>query len=263
MRALVASVWKKNWRDTLLSGKFSDKSINSAHEDQGGRSHYARQGDSMTGTTTKPTVLIVEDDTELANNMALILKMEGFDVRVAGNGREGLTMLSHKRPDLILCDILMPEMDGYAFREAVQNMPVVSKTPFLFISALTEPGEIRKGMLVGADDYLPKPCSAEDLIAAVNARLKRFRIIRPTQKKRGKMTAEQKQRLLQVTPREREILHCVAQGATSKQIAQQLFISFKTVEVHRLHLMRKLGVTNAAALSFWAGLAEQLGEPGK
>ena len=217
----------------------------------------------MTGTTSKPSLLIVEDDTELANNMALILKMEGFDVRVASDGRTGLAMLSHKRPDLILCDILMPEMDGYAFREAVQNMPVISKTPFLFISALTEPGEVRKGMLVGADDYLPKPCSAEDLVAAVNARLKRFTIIRPPQKKRGRLTAEQRRRLLQTTPREREILHCVAQGATSKEIAQQLFISHKTVEVHRLHLMRKLGVTNAASLSFWAGLAEQLGEPGK
>jgi DNA-binding NarL/FixJ family response regulator len=217
----------------------------------------------MTGTTTKPALLIVEDDTELANNMALILKMEGFEVRVAGNGREGVAMLSHKRPDLILCDILMPEMDGYAFREALQNMPVASKIPFLFISALTEPGEIRKGMLVGADDYLPKPCSAEDLVAAVNARLKRFNTIRPSQKKRGRMTAEQRRRLLRTTPREREILHCVAQGATSKEIAQQLFISYKTVEVHRLHLMRKLGVTNAASLSFWAGLAKQLGDPGQ
>jgi DNA-binding NarL/FixJ family response regulator len=223
----------------------------------------ARQEDPMTGTPTKPSLLIVEDDAELANNMALILKMEGFDVRVASDGRAGLSMLSHKRPDLILCDILMPEMDGYAFREAVQNMPVVSKIPFLFISALAEPREVRKGMLVGADDYLTKPCSAEDLIAAVNTRLKRFNTIRPPQKKRSRMTAEQRRRLLQTTPREREILHCVAQGSTSKQIAQQLFISYKTVEVHRLHLMRKLGVTNAASLSFWAGLAEQLGEPGK
>lgn len=217
----------------------------------------------MTGATTKPSLLIVEDDTQLANNMALILKMEGFDVRVASDGLAGLAMLRHKRPDLILCDILMPEMDGYAFRETVQNMPLTAKIPFVFLSALTEPEEVRKGMLAGADDYLPKPCSAEDLVAAVNARLKRFNVIRQPHKKRARVTAEQRRRLLQVTPREREILLLVAQGATSKQIAQQLFISFKTVEVHRLHLMRKLGVANAAALSFWAGLAEQMGEPEK
>jgi len=190
--------------------------------------------------------------------MACILNMEGFDVRVAADGLSGLAMIRKKQPDLILCDILMPRMDGYAFHEALRNLPHLAKIPFIYVSALNEHAQVRKGMLAGADDYLTKPFSAEELLAAVGARLNRFETIRPASRARVKATAEQTARLRQITPREREILLLVAKGLTSREIGDTLFISYKTVEVHRARLMKKLGAANAVSLSYWAGLAEQM-----
>jgi DNA-binding NarL/FixJ family response regulator len=210
----------------------------------------------MTGARGKCSILIIEDDSQLGRNMALMLKMEGFEVRVAADGFAGLTLIRKKRPDLILCDILMPGMDGYAFHDAVHSLPHLNKIPFLFVSALNEPDQVRKGMLAGADDYLTKPFTAQSLLAAVNIRLHRFATLRPTPKGQG-ATAEQAARLRQITQREREILLLVAQGSTSREIAEGLFISRKTVDVHRARLMRKLGAANAASLAFWASLAEQ------
>lgn len=214
---------------------------------------------------TKTSLLIVEDDIRLSSNMALILEMEGFDVRVAADGPAGLALIRKKLPDLILCDILMPEMDGFSFHEAVINLPNLAHTPFIFVSALDGPAQIRQGMLAGADDYLTKPFSAGELLAAVTARLKRFDTIRTGQKPRGKTTAaaDELARLRQITPREREILLLVAKGLTSKEIATTLFISQKTVEVHRTRLMRKLNAVNAVSLVYWAGLADQVGQSGK
>jgi DNA-binding NarL/FixJ family response regulator len=214
----------------------------------------------MAGSIKPPSILIVEDDALLSNNMALILKMEGYEVRVAADGLAGLALIRKKRPDLILCDILMPGMDGFTFHEAVSAFSHLAKIPFLFISALNEPAQIRKGMNAGADDYLTKPFTAQELHAAVTTRLQRFAALRTVSKSRN-LTEEQMARLRQITPREREILALVAKGGTSREIAEILFISFKTVEVHRARLMKKLGTANAAALASWAGLAEQMQWP--
>lgn len=209
----------------------------------------------MTESRKKQCILIVEDDCQLGQNMALILKMEGFEVRIAADGLAGLAMIRKKRPDLILCDILMPGMDGYAFHQAVNNLDHLVGIPFLFVSALNQPDQVRQGMLAGADDYLTKPFSADNLLAAVTARLQRFATLCSPAKGR-RATAEQAARLRRITHREREILLLVARGCTSKEIAEELFISAKTVEVHRAQLMRKLGAANAASLAFWAALAE-------
>jgi DNA-binding NarL/FixJ family response regulator len=217
---------------------------------------FPEQVADMVGSNKQPSLLIVEDDVLLSNNMALILKLEGYEVRVAADGLAGLALIRKKRPDLILCDILMPGMDGFAFHEAVNSFTHLTRIPFLFISALNEPAQIRRGMNAGADDYLTKPFSADELLAAITARLQRFANLRPVMKSNG-LTGEQMARLRQITPREREVLALVVKGGTSREIAETLSISFKTVEVHRARLMKKLGVANAAALAFWAALAEQ------
>lgn len=219
----------------------------------------------MTALQAKNSLLIVEDDIRLSSNMALILEMEGFEVRVAADGPAGLAMIWEKQPDLILCDILMPEMDGFSFREAVAGLPNLAQIPFIFVSALDEPAQIRQGMLAGADDYLTKPFAASELLAAVTTRLKRFAAIGTGQKPQEKTTAsaEELARLRLITPREREILFLVAKGSTSKEIAAMLFISRKTVEVHRARLMRKLNAANAVSLAYWAGLVDQTAPPEK
>ncbi len=206
--------------------------------------------------TSPLTILIVEDDPDLSGNVALILRMEGFDVITAVNGAAGLAAMRSRRPDLILCDILMPEIDGYAFHRAVNADGSFAGIPFIFISALNDLDNLRKGMQAGADDYLCKPFSAEQLVAAVSARLQRFaKLVGSTE--RQAISPAQLQALRHVSQRELQVLLMVARGATSRQIGELFGISPKTVEVHRSKLMKKLDANNAAVLVHWAGLADQ------
>lgn len=200
-------------------------------------------------------ILIVEDDPLLSCNMELILEMEGFDVRMACDGFTGLVMAEKYKPDLILCDIMMPGMDGYTFHKNIKTRPELANTLFIFVTALSERDQVRQGMLAGADDYLPKPFTAQELLAAVTTRLQRWAMLRESQG-HNRITAEQREILQRITAREREVLLLVARGVTTKEIGAQLFISPRTVEVHRAQLMKKLGATNAAALARWADMLE-------
>lgn len=209
----------------------------------------------MTASESKPSILIVEDDPVVCQNLALVLRMEGFEVREATNGIDGLALARGRRPDLILCDILMPGMDGHAFHAQIKDDPALHDILFIFITGLNNIEAIRKGMLAGADDYLPKPFSTKELLAAIHTRFNRAAELR--RPGTARTIPEEKVAILdRISPREREVLLLVGQGATTKEIASQLFISPKTVEVHRSQLMKKLGVTNAAGLARWAALAE-------
>jgi DNA-binding NarL/FixJ family response regulator len=203
------------------------------------------------------SILIIEDDPHICSNMELILSMEGFAVRTAANGRQGLEMAGEERPDLILCDIMMPEMNGLALLDVLSENGPLEDIPFIFVSALGERADIRRGMTAGADDYLSKPFSADELVAAVTGRLQRQEKIR-----RGSSMSAFREELdiirERVSVRELEVLLLVGTGATSKEIAGRLGISLRTAEVHRSNLMSKLGVANAAMLARWAAIAEHL-----
>jgi len=204
------------------------------------------------------SVQIIEDDATNRYYIERILRYEGFDVRSSPDGQSGLALLRENRPDLILCDIMMPDMDGHMVLDAVKSDPLLADIPFIFVSAKGENPDIRKGMLEGADDYLPKPFSAEELLATVTARIQRYeKILR----QRGKAICKEEASVLRkknITRREREVLLKVGQGASSKLIADQLGVSLKTIEMHRSNLMKKLGSTNAAGLTRWAVVAEQV-----
>lgn len=205
------------------------------------------------------SILIIEDDPSICLNMKLILKMEGFVVSTAGNGREGLDCIQNQnqRPDLILCDILMPEMDGRALLDELKNNPAFADIAFIFVTAMGERSDIRRGMASGADDYLTKPFSVEELVAAVTGRLHRMETIRHHSSKsvfKDELDVLRKY----ISSREHEVLLQVGRGATSKEIAERLGISLRTVEVHRSNLMKKLKATNAAMLTRWAVIAERM-----
>lgn len=202
------------------------------------------------------SILIIEDDPSISSNMELILQMEGFEVRSACDGIVGLARIRERCPDLILCDIMMPEMDGHTLLEILNSEQAHDHIPFIFVTALDERTDVRRGMNAGADDYLTKPFSAEELIAAVSGRLHRIETMRM---RNDKKTFHREHLILsqQISPREREVLLLVGRGATSKEIAELLDISLRTVEVHRSNLMRKLNAGNAAMLARWAVLAEQ------
>ena len=126
----------------------------------------------------KPTILVVEDHEPLRIAIEIILEAEGWSILRAGDGLEGLEVMSQVRPDLILADIMMPRMDGWAFYSAVRARSDWVTIPFIFLTAKTSREDILKGMEVGAEDYITKPFEPEELVIAVRARLKRAEALR-------------------------------------------------------------------------------------
>ncbi len=118
-------------------------------------------------------ILVIEDDASVRSSLIELLNEEGFDTYDAENGRLGIEKAKEIYPDLIISDILMPEVDGYGVLEEMQKDPATSSIPFIFLSARTEPTDIRAGMNIGADDYLTKPYKADDLLSAVRSRLQK------------------------------------------------------------------------------------------
>jgi len=121
-------------------------------------------------------ILIIEDDRALRENTAELLELANYKVFTAPNGKVGVEIAKTKLPDLIICDIMMPELDGYGVLEAVSLEITTAHIPFIFLSAKTEYKEIRKGMDLGADDYLTKPFEEDELLKAVESRLARVEI---------------------------------------------------------------------------------------
>ena len=119
-----------------------------------------------------PTILVIEDEPQMRKNILTILDLEGFEALGAENGRIGLEMVQKHKPDLILCDVMMPELDGYGVLKALRADPATAETPFVFLTAKGERGDFRAGMNLGADDYLTKPVVLDDLLKAIQVRLK-------------------------------------------------------------------------------------------
>ena len=119
-----------------------------------------------------PRILVIEDEPQMRRNILTILDMEGFNALGAENGRQGLEMIRSQQPDLILCDVMMPELDGYGVLKALRADPAIAEIPFVFLTAKGERGDFRAGMNLGADDYLTKPVVLGDLLKAIQVRLK-------------------------------------------------------------------------------------------
>jgi putative two-component system response regulator len=121
------------------------------------------------------TILIVEDNPVLRAGLQEMLELEDFTTLAASNGREAIECMEKNHPELILSDIAMPEMDGYAFFHAVRSRPEWISIPFIFLTARGEKEDVRAGKDLGAEDYLVKPLSQEELLTAVRSRLDRAR----------------------------------------------------------------------------------------
>lgn len=122
-------------------------------------------------------ILLIEDDTALRENTAELLEFSNYIVITAPNGKIGIEKAKLEQPDIIICDIMMPEIDGYGVLEAVASDETTNHIPFIFLSAKTEHKEIRKGMDLGADDYLTKPFEELELLSAVESRLAKASIL--------------------------------------------------------------------------------------
>lgn len=123
-----------------------------------------------------PTVLVIDDEPDILENVVDLLTVQGYDVISASTPTAGLDLARTHRPDLIVCDVMMPERSGHEVLQAVRQMDGLETTPFIFLTARSTPDDMREGMTLGADDYLTKPFQAADLLEAVEARLSRHRV---------------------------------------------------------------------------------------
>lgn len=123
-------------------------------------------------------VLLIEDNPELRENIAEILSLANYQVYTASSGKDGIEMALAHVPDLILCDIMMPELDGYTVLYMVQQNPELASVPFVFLTAKAEGADLRKGMSLGADDYIIKPFDTNDLLATIERRMKKAELVR-------------------------------------------------------------------------------------
>ena len=199
-------------------------------------------------------ILVIDDDARLREHYCEILRLEGFEVVEARNGREGVERARKEPPDLVLCDITMPEMNGHRVLEALRGESRTAHVPFVFLTGWNEREDIRTGMNLGADDYLTKPVVPQELVTSIRARLRRAELSGGGQNRKTS-GAEQKPSQLEslgLTPREAEVLFWVARGKTNDEIATVLSIGLTTVKKHLESTYAKLGVENrttAAAMA--------------
>jgi DNA-binding NarL/FixJ family response regulator len=197
----------------------------------------------------KKKILLIEDEQQLRENITELLELNGYDVLPVDAGDKAMQFISIYKPDLILCDIKMPRYDGYWVLNETRKLNPTGKVPFIFISAKVDRADVRTGMDLGADDYLTKPFSAEELLSAVNARLSRVADQESTNYGDGEDTPKAKAEDLNVlTPTEKRIIYQIAQNSTSSEISKKFFISLKTVENHRSNITNKMGLKGHLSL---------------
>lgn len=121
-------------------------------------------------------ILIIEDNVEIRENTQELLTLANYDVIAADNGKTGVELAIKEKPDLIICDIMMPQLDGYGVLHVLSKREDTASIPFIFLTAMTEKSEIRKGMELGADDYLTKPFDDSELLNAIETRFRKFNV---------------------------------------------------------------------------------------
>ncbi|MDB5234395.1 MAG: transcriptional regulator [Hymenobacter sp.] len=125
------------------------------------------------------TILLIEDNDFIRENTAEILELAGYAVVTAENGKVGVEKALETKPDLVVCDIMMPVLDGYGVLHIFNQNPQLTGVPFIFLTAKTERTDLRRGMELGADDYLTKPFDSSELLSAISGRLARFQHLKP------------------------------------------------------------------------------------
>lgn len=126
------------------------------------------------------TILVIEDNTEICENIESILQLAKYNVITAANGKIGIRKIKEQKPDLIICDVMMPELDGYEVLHILSKDPETLNIPFIFLTAKAEKSDIRMGMNLGADDYITKPFEGLELLKVVEMRLKKNELIKTT-----------------------------------------------------------------------------------
>ena len=182
----------------------------------------------------------------MRRNIAALLRYYDYEPIKAENGRAGVEAARQAKPDLILCDVMMPELDGYGVLQALQTDASLARIPFIFLTAKGEKDDLRSGMNLGADDYLTKPVANADLVRAIEARLRRAEQ-QVNREFKPDFSSAQPLLALGLTPRAAEALLWLAQGKTNSDIATILGITESTVKKYVQEMFDKLGVETRGA----------------
>jgi DNA-binding response OmpR family regulator len=219
-------------------------------------------------------ILIVDDDRTLRTVLTRYLENRGYQVEQVTSGSEALVAVAKNPPDLVVSDVMMPEMDGLEFCRRLRATPYGQLMPFIFLSGKGELQDRIHGHSIGADDYLIKPVDPRELVAKIEAQLERSRrmhseIVRLMQLavtsgtaaplteplipetveiSAAEIEAEATPTPLPLTPAEARVFWEVIQGLTNKQISERLFISPRTVQTHLSSILNKLELENRAQL---------------
>ncbi len=199
---------------------------------------------------SRPVILCIEDEEDLRRDLAEELFEAGYDVVEACNGKEALDQLVAIRPDLILCDISMPGLNGYDVLRSVQEkQPLNADIPFVFLSALGDPREVVEGKRLGADDYLVKPVDYDLLLATIDARLRQIARIRTASEgNEGAVDVAALSASFELTPAEARVAVALTEGRRLADVAVDLNISRTTAAFHLRNIFQKTGVRRQAEL---------------
>lgn len=205
---------------------------------------------SPSGVNPK-TILVVDDDPNLVFLVQDYLELKGYRVLTAPHGRDALVVLGQETPDMIICDVMMPQMDGYNFVRHVRENQQISWLPVLFLSAKGQTQDRVMGLNTGADVYMVKPFDPDELLAQIEASLKQSERLRQNQPDLETVTPDLPPGV-ELTPTETKILQYVAKGLSNREIAADLHVSQRTVESHVSNMLGKTGLHNRTELARWA-----------
>lgn len=204
------------------------------------------------GQKDNKQLLLIDDDPNLILLVKDYLEFRGYEVITAENGREALDILEQANPDMIICDVMMPEMDGYTLVENVRQEPKTSWIPVLFLSAKGQSQDRVKGLNTGADVYMVKPFEPEELVAQVESSLKQAKRLMGTNGNGQTTPKIHVPESVELTPTELKVVNLVAQGMANREIAKKLNVSQRTIESHVSNMLNKTSLHNRTELARWA-----------
>ena len=207
----------------------------------------------------KIKVLLVEDEASLAMILSDTLEAQGFEMRTAHDGEEGLRMFDDQKPDVLVADVMMPKMDGWQTLKYIRNNDKIKTIPIIMITAVNEESKQIMGLKTGADDYITKPFILPNLLARIDAVLRRSSWNKKTLNEQN-INIPIDADVEQLTKREKEVISMLAQGASNKEIADKLFVRDVTIKTHLNAIFKKLKVTNrtqAVLLAIQLGIIEK------
>lgn len=211
---------------------------------------FPSMSDSLNPQST--TLLLIDDDPNLILLVQDYLEFRGYQIVTANNGAQGLKALEDLVPDLIICDVMMPEMDGYTFIQNIRKNPKTSWIPVIFLSAKSQIQDRIQGLNQGADVYLVKPFEPEELVAQVESSLSQAKRMLTYSSTGNKTSSIQVPSNVELTPTETKVVSFVSQGLSNREISEKLSVSQRTIESHVSNMLNKTNLSNRTELARWA-----------